>query len=213
MLLHSQQELNHLLHPLPYQPKFIIDPIFTRLHNLLLNMSFVTLLKQWHLYKNHSYSYYHQCSRWRGVACLCKWWWSYCKWGWHGKSFLRCFLGRRVRQWWLQSNLHALQNELPSLQKPAIIMQIQINDWRNANFSVKIMGLKTTAPYDRSANMSYMSYACYINWNIPHPWKMYLQCLYISTLGHELCPVGLTCCRITVWNSQLKHSFIVCKNT
>ena len=29
--------------------------------------------------------------------------------------------------------------------------------------------------------------------------------------GHDLCPVGLMCCEITIDNSQLKNTFIECK--
>ena len=32
-----------------------------------------------------------------------------------------------------------------------------------------------------------------------------------SATGHDLCPVELTCCEITIGKSQFKHTFIVCK--
>ena len=32
-----------------------------------------------------------------------------------------------------------------------------------------------------------------------------------STSGHDLCPIGLTCCEITIGKFQFQHSFIVCK--
>ena len=30
--------------------------------------------------------------------------------------------------------------------------------------------------------------------------------------GHDLCPVGLLCCEVTIGKSQFKHTCIVCKN-
>ena len=60
------------------------------------------------------------------------------------------------------------------LWKPAIIMQIQINNWKDANFSVKIAGVNATALDETGANTSCTSYGCYIKvkdpsplWNVP----------------------------------------------
>ena len=32
-----------------------------------------------------------------------------------------------------------------------------------------------------------------------------------SAMGHDLCPIGLACCEVTIGKSQFRHMFIVCK--
>ena len=54
------------------------------------------------------------------------------------------------------TNFQALQDE------PSANMQIQINDGRDENFPVKFMVVNSTALHDTGANVSCMSYACYI---------------------------------------------------
>ena len=31
-----------------------------------------------------------------------------------------------------------------------------------------------------------------------------------SATPHDICPIGLTCCEVTIWKSHFKHTFIVC---
>ena len=60
----------------------------------------------------------------------------------------------------LQTHLEVLQVKPPFHQTPVTIMQSRINDRRNANFLVKIVGMGTTALYDTGANLSCISYRC-----------------------------------------------------
>ena len=65
---------------------------------------------------------------------------------------------------WLKASSQALQKEPSSLQEPANVMHIQICDEANVNFPVKISGINVVALHDTGANMSCMSYACYMKW-------------------------------------------------
>ena len=56
-----------------------------------------------------------------------------------------------------------------------------------------------------------MSYACYAKLRDPLSLKTVPAMLVHSATDHDLCPVGLMCCEITISTSQFKHTFIVCR--
>ena len=58
--------------------------------------------------------------------------------------------------------------------------------------------------------MSCMQYACYKKLKYPPSLKMLSSMSVHSATGHDLCPVGLTCCEVTIGKSQFKHIFIMC---
>ena len=113
---------------------------------------------------------------------------------------------------WHQYNLQTLQDEPYPLWEPANIIQIQINDWRNATFPLKIVEVDTTTMYDTGANISCMLYACYIWQKNPQPvWNVPAMSVHSPT-GHDLCPVGLMWCGNMVENLQFSYTFSVFKN-
>ena len=91
-------------------------------------------------------------------------------------------------------------------------MHIQIHDQRDANFPVKIAGINIIDLYDTSTNMSFMSYACYVELkDIPSLKNVPVMSMYSATV-HNLCTIALTCCEIMIGTSNFKHTFIVFKN-
>ena len=89
-------------------------------------------------------------------------------------------------------------------------MHIWICDQANANFPVKISGINFVALYDTGTNLSCISYACYMNLKGPPSLKMLSGMLVHSAVGHGICFIGLTCCKVTIGKSQFRHTFIVC---
>ena len=73
---------------------------------------------------------------------------------------------------------------------------------------MNILGVNVIALYDMGANMSHMSYTCYVKIKDPPSLKMVPAMSVHSATYHDLCPVGLTCCEVTIGKSQFKHSFI-----
>ena len=95
---------------------------------------------------------------------------------------------------------------------PLNVMQLWVNDKRNANFPVKIAGRNATALYDTSANVSCMSYTCYTKLqDLPSLRNIHVLSLQSAT-GHDLSPMGLIHSGIILSNTQFVHTFIVCKN-
>ena len=75
-------------------------------------------------------------------------------------------------------------------------MQVQISDQRDANFPVKIARMNVTTLCDTGANMSCISYACYVKPKDQPYLKTVLVMSVHTTTGHDLCSAGL----YVLWN-------------
>ena len=104
-----------------------------------------------------------------------------------------------------------MQEEPSSLQEPAHVMHIQILNQVNPNLPMKIPGINVLILYDAGTNMSCMSYLCYMKLKDMPSLKMIPSLSVHSSTGHDLCPIGLTCCEDRIGKSQFRHTFIVCK--
>ena len=89
-------------------------------------------------------------------------------------------------------------------------MHAQICDQTNANFPVQMSGVNVVALYDTGTNMSHMSYACYAELKELSLIKMISALSVHLASSHDLCPIGLTCCEVTISKLQLRYTFIVC---
>ena len=94
-----------------------------------------------------------------------------------------------------------MQEELSSLQAPVNIMQIQIHDQADANFPVKVLGVNVVTLYGMGINMSCMSYVCYVKLKDRLMLKMVPAMSVHSAIGHDLYPVGLIYCKVTIGKS------------
>ena len=56
-----------------------------------------------------------------------------------------------------------------------------------------------------------MSCICYVKLKEPPSLKMVPATSVQSATSHDLCPVGIMCCEVTLHKSQFQHTFIVCK--
>ena len=75
-------------------------------------------------------------------------------------------------------------------------MQLQIHDQAEANFPVKISGGNVIVLCDIGSNMSFMSYTCHMKLKDLPSLKMVSALSVDSATGHDICPVGLTCCKV-----------------
>ena len=105
-----------------------------------------------------------------------------------------------------------LQVEPSCQQILATIIQIWVNDKRNANFLIKIVGINGTALYDTGANMSCMSYTCYAKLKDPPPLMSKHALSAPSATGYVLCLMDLIHFGNMLDNTQFIHTFIVCQN-
>ena len=96
-------------------------------------------------------------------------------------------------------------------QEPFSIMQIQICDKADANFPAKVSGVNVITLYDTGTNMSCISLAWNVKLKDPPSLKMIAAMSEHSATSHDLCPIGLACCEVTIGKSQFKHTFTVCK--
>ena len=78
--------------------------------------------------------------------------------------------------------MQTLQEEPPILQETCSGKQIQVCDQPDANFPMKISGINDNALYDTGANMSCMSYICYVKLKDLPSLKWYPPCKCIQTL-------------------------------
>ena len=56
-----------------------------------------------------------------------------------------------------------------------------------------------------------MSYVCHVKLKDPPSLKIGPAMSVHSATVHDLCPVQVTCCEVTIGKSQFKHTFIWCK--
>ena len=97
------------------------------------------------------------------------------------------------------------RNKAIAMKFKPMIKEIQISQLRWQVISA-------TALYDTEASMSHMSYTSYTKLK-DHPPLQNIHALFEhSSMGHNLCPMGLIHCGVMPGNSQFRHSFIVCKN-
>ena len=86
-------------------------------------------------------------------------------------------------------------------------MQIKINGQRNENLPLKIVRVNATALCDTGANLSCMSYTCYMKLKDPPPLQNAATMYVHSATGHYICPIYLTCCGIMIGNLQFRHTY------
>ena len=158
-----------------------------------------------------TYCGHHWCPRWWRSSYSDWGWWNNFNWGWNWKSFQRTSSEEELSNEWLQENFQALQEEHSSLQEPANIMHIKIHDQTDANIPVKISGANVITLHDAGTNISCTLYTYYVKLKYPLSLEMIPTMSVHSATGHDLCPLGLTCCEVTIGKSQFTHTFTMCK--